>query len=95
MAAAGRVVNAAAALLLILSAANAEDNATAKTDDFMKRLEGARLISGILGIQKSGRLVYERAFGKAVVVSIFPFIDPILMIIGQSVVICRGVGDIW
>ena len=74
MAAAGRVVNAAAALLLILSAADAEDNASARTDDFMKRLEGANLISGVLGIQKSGRLMYERAFGKAVVVSVFSLV---------------------
>ena len=70
MAAASRVVSAAAALLLILITADAETNATAETDELMKRLEGAKLISGILGIQKSGRFVYERAFGDAVVVSI-------------------------
>ena len=70
MAAASRVVSAAAALLLILITANAEKNAIAETDDLMKRLEGANLISGILGIQKSGQFVYERAFGDAVVVRI-------------------------
>ena len=70
MAAVSRVVSAVAALLLILDTASAEKNATAKTDELMKRLEGAKLISGVLGIQKSGQFVYERAFGDAVVVSI-------------------------
>ena len=74
MAVSSRVVSAAAALLLILSTASAENNATAETDEFMKRLEGAKLIGGILGIQKSGRFVYERAFGDAVVVSNHPLV---------------------
>lgn len=63
---------AAAVLLILLCVAKAADdtlNATRETDEFMKRLEGAKLISGILGIQKNGRLVYERAFGEAVAVS--------------------------
>ena len=63
---------AAAVLLILLCVAKAADdtrNATRETDEFMERLEGAKLISGILGIQKNGRLVYERAFGEAVAVS--------------------------
>ena len=70
MTAASRVVGTAAALLLVLITADAEKNATAETDNLMKRLEGAKLIGGILGIQKSGRFVYERAFGDAVVVRV-------------------------
>lgn len=63
---------AAAVLLILLCVAKAADdtrNATRETEEFMERLEGAKLISGILGIQKNGRLVYERAFGEAIAVS--------------------------
>ena len=93
MAAAGRVVCAAAALLLLMSTANAENNATAETDELMKRLEGSKLIGGILGIQKSGRLVYERAFGNAVVVSTLIF-GLVLEIIGKCVMVRMSMCDI-
>lgn len=68
---ASRAFYAAAALLLVLGVACADSKrtATGETDSFTKRLDVAGLISGILGIQKNGLLIYEQAFGKAVYVS--------------------------